>query len=183
MRYRMKSRLAEAPSRGFEYDFRNSFWGMTKADVKLSERLYHLSESETHITYKDDVMSLEAIVGFHFVDDSLIEAGYAFREAYQERDLYMLQYNRVKLMLTRIYGEPLIDKDISSPSEKKGCKVEPITEAESLVFIVEWLNSRSIIRLLLVSDKSSTEFGVLHLSRDHNSSYKTVMNYAARQEK
>ena len=121
-------------------------------------------------------MSLEAIVGFHFVDDSLIEAGYAFREAYQERDLYMLQYNRVKLMLTRIYGEPLIDKDLSSPSEKKGCTVEPITEAESLVFIVEWVTSRSTIRLILVSEKSSSELGVLHLSREHYSTYKMSMN-------
>ncbi len=74
----MKSKLAEAPFQVFEYDFRNSLWGMTKAEVKLSEKVYPLSEDETHITYKDTVMNLEATVGFHFVDDSLIEAGSHF---------------------------------------------------------------------------------------------------------
>ena len=129
------------------------------------------------------VICLEAIVGFHFVDDSLIEAGYAFREASLDRDLYIWEYERVKLVLTQMYGEPLIDKDISNQCEKEVSAVESFSQENSYMFIAEWLNSRSIIRLILVSDQSSLEFGVLHLRREHDSAYKIPMNCAANLEK
>jgi len=167
----MRSIIDESPFRNFGCDFRNSLWGMTKGEVKLSEKVYPLSESETHITYKDTVMCLEAIVGFHFVDNSLIEAGYAFHEASLDRDLYIWEYERVKLVLTQMYGEPMIDKNISNRCEKEVSAVESFSEENSHMFIAEWLNSRSIIRLVLVSDKSSLEFGVLHLRKEHGSAY------------
>ncbi len=166
----MKSKLGEALiSPAVEYDFRNSLWGMAKGEVKLSEKLYPLSESGTHITYKDTVMCLEAIVGFRFVDDLLVEAGYAFCEASLDRELCIWEYERVKLGLAQTYGEPLIDKDISGPYENEGGALEPDSKADSLMFIAEWLTSRSIIRLILVSEGPSLEFGVLHLRREDDS--------------
>ena len=104
----MKSTLRETALSKSHYDFRKSNWGMTKQEVKLAERIYPMSESKTHITYSDIIIGLEAIVGFHFEDDLLIEAGYAFREVFKEKDFYFLQYNRVKLMLNHRYGESLI---------------------------------------------------------------------------
>ncbi len=79
-------------------------------------------------------------------------------------------------MLARIYGQPVIDKDISRQCENGGCPVKSDSEADSHMFIVEWITSRSTIRLILVSEKSSSEFGVLHLSREHDSTYKMSMN-------
>lgn len=75
-------------------------------------------------------MDLDAIVGFHFEDDSLIEAGYAFREYY-----------------------------------RYGCCLGTSKDTKADFSLVQWQTSRSIIRLMLVSDEFSTEFGVLHLSR------------------
>jgi len=172
----VKSKLAGALSQVLEYDFRNSIWGMTKAEVKLSEKAYPLSENETHITYKDTVMNIEATIGFRFIDDSLIEAGYAFREAHKDRDLYIRQFERVKVMLTRMYGEPLIDKNIGKQRANEGYPVESDSESDSHMFIVEWHTRRSAIRLLLVDEKSSSEFGILHLRREHDSIYKMSMN-------
>ena len=51
------------------------------------------------------------------------------------------------------------------------------------MFIAEWLNSRSIIRLILVSDKSSLEFGVLHLRKEHYSAYNMPMSCATHLKK
>ncbi len=179
----MRSIIAEPSFRGVEYDFRNSLWGMTKGEVKLSEKVYPLSESETHITYKDTVMCLDAVVGFHFVDDSLIEAGYAFCEDSLDCDLCLWEFERVKLALTQMYGEPAVDRQIGGQSEKGPSALESFPEERGHMFIAEWLNNRSIIRLLLVREKSSLEFGVLHLKRESDSMHKIPVNCAVHMEK
>ena len=172
----MRSEFAESQAQVVNCDFRKTLWGMTKAEVKHAEKAYPLSENETYITYKDRIMGLDATVGFHFADDSLIEACYAFREYYQDRDLYLRQYERIKLILTRMHGRPIIDRDLSSPCEEDGCCAGPVSEADDNMFIVEWLTCRSIIRLLFVSNKSCSELGVLHICKDDGSAFKMNPN-------
>lgn len=161
----MKPEINQAKGNIAEFDFRKTFWGMTRSDVKISEKSYPLSENETYITYDDTFMSLQATVGFHFLEDSLIEAGYAFREFYPDRALYICEYERVKSALAKIYGAPVAQRDYDNTCEKDCCCLETNIEKNTEMCIVEWLTERSIIRLLLVSDETSTEFGILHLSR------------------
>ncbi len=63
-------------------------------------------------------MDLDAIVGFHFEDDVLIEAGYAFREYYTDGKTYLKKYEKIKSILTNIYGEPMIKDDICSCADQ-----------------------------------------------------------------
>ena len=162
----MEAILNPSKYMGANFDFRKSLWGMTRYDVKVSEKTYPLSENESHITYVDKYMDLDAIVGFHFEDDSLIEAGYAFREFYPDSDYYLREYERIKSTLTHIYGQPMIQDDICSCSEQNACCVGTCEDDKADFYLVQWQTSRSIIRLMLVSDEFSTEFGVLHLSRE-----------------
>ena len=159
-----------------DFDFRNTLWGMTRSDVKISEKDYPVSENETHITYIDKYMDLDAIVGFHFEGDSLIEAGYAFREYYTESKDYLKKYQKIESMLTNIYGEPITKDDICSCSEQNvhctgSCQGNGVN-----FYLVQWITSRSIIRLMLVCDESSTEFGVLHISRDQDTALESSLN-------
>lgn len=170
----MKSKLIGTQVTGLNYDFRKTFWGMTRSEVKLSENAYPLGDNESHVIYEDEFLHLESKVGFHFMNDRLIEAGYAFSEVYSDLALYIREYERVKLNLCQYYGKPVLQKDYSAPCHSNSCYNNQDKNVE--MYIVQWLSSRSIIRLLFISDKSSTEFGVLHISRDYQSTLSASIN-------
>ena len=70
----MNTETAFAFTQAFR-DFRGASWGMSKEEVKLSEGLAPLNEGEGFISYRERVMGLDAVVAFHFLDGSLVEAG------------------------------------------------------------------------------------------------------------
>jgi len=148
-----------------EYDFRSAFWGMTRDGVKHSETRKPESESASHLSYKDRVLELDAVVGYHFIDDSLVEAGYAFRDNYDCEGLYIVQYGKIKDHLSVIFGNPILDEDINTVFTNSEGEEEQ--ELESLMLLTEWLTDRSIIRMILMGDADRCEFGVLHKSRGH----------------
>lgn len=148
----MSSRFHISNANVTSYDFRETIWGMSRSEVKIAETHYPLSENETHITYRDQYMNLETIVGFHFINDSLVEGGYVFNEILADPKSNRLNFKKVKVKLSSSYGVPVVDC-----AEKE----------ESNMCITEWKTQRSIIRLLFVSDKLSTEFGVIHIDRKY----------------
>ncbi len=161
----MEAILYQSREMAVNFDFRKSLWGMKRYDMKILEQAYPLSENESHITYVDKYMDLDANVGFHFEDDSLMEAGYAFREFYPDSDYYLREYERIKSTLTHIHGPPLIQNDICNCSEQDTCCLGTCEDTKADFYLVQWQTCRSIIHLMLVRDEFSTEFGVLHLSR------------------
>jgi hypothetical protein len=161
----MITKSSAAQSEVSNYDFRTTFWGMTRNGVRHSESSMPESESPSHLAYKDRVLELHTIVGYHFIDNSLVEAGYAFREHYDCERLYVEQYGKLKDHLSVIYGNPILDEDINTFFSNSG--EEDIQELESLMLLTEWLTDRSIIRMILMGDTDRCEFGVLHRSRGH----------------
>jgi len=161
----MNSKYSAAVQDFPDYDFRSTLWGMTKEEVKCSERIHPESEGTSHIVYKDRVLELDTIVGYHFIDDSLVEAGYAFRESYMDEGLYVKQYIKIKDFLSNTYGSPTLDEDINAAC----CygSEDSSGDYDSLMFLTEWLTGRSIIRMILMGDEDGCEFGVLHRSRGH----------------
>ncbi len=172
----MEAKYKQFIDQDIDFDFRKTSWGMTRSDVKMSEKTYPISENETHITYDDTYMNLQATVGFHFLDDSLIEAGYAFREYYPDQAQYINAYERVKLMLSQVYGTPAMQRDYGNACEETCCCLETGSDQNAEMCIVEWLTERSIIRLLFISDESSTEFGILHLSRKQDNNLRNSIS-------
>lgn len=158
----MRSNFAEAQSEAIPFDFRKTTWGMSRSQVKLAESRYSLSENETHITYTDQFMKLQTTIGFHFIEDSLVEAGYAFHEFCLDLESYVSKYEEIKLELSLRYGLPIIDKEVGLSCGNDSCCY---IKGDNKMFVAEWKTLRSIIRLLLVSDKISTEIGILHISR------------------
>jgi len=142
---------------GFTRDFRGSSWGMSKEEVKFSEDLAPLNEGEGYIAYRDRVMGLDAVVGFHFLDNSLTEAGYAFREPLGGLRAYLHNYLYVKNVLADAYGNPAFDENTCAECADS-CPV---------VYLCEWTTPRSVIRLVLMGDGGRCDFGLLHRSMEH----------------
>jgi hypothetical protein len=149
-------------------DFRGASWGMSKTEVKCSEGIVPHSEGEGYITYRERVMGLDAVVGFHFMGDSLVEAGYAFREPIGDESVYLCEYEKVKGIITRSYGLPSFDEDACDDGCECyiQCDMVPGAGRDSLVYLSEWLTLRSIIRLILMGEEGGFDFGVLHRSRE-----------------
>ncbi len=162
----MRLKTASAGVMTPEFDFRSSSWGMSKRDVRYSEDISPQSEGDGYITYRKEVMGLDTIVGFHFLEGSLVEAGYAFRESFQTEHMYRSEYERVKDILTVKYGEPSVEGDLADICcDGLGCEDSECDD--SFAYLSEWLTSRSIIRLVLIGGDEGFEFGVLHRSREH----------------
>lgn len=165
----MKSKSAVLQRSELKFDFRKAFWGMTKSDVKYSEVIPPNSEGENYVTYKERVMGLEAIVGFHFNDGQLVQAGYAFRESFEDEADYIKSYQKVKETLALIYGQPEVDEDLGekmSICDKQSCTCDHSDNKDTIMFISEWLTERTIIRLILMGDNNGCDFGVLHIPRN-----------------
>ena len=151
-------------------DFRGSSWGMSKEEVKRSEDLAPLNEGESYITYGERVMGLASVVGYHFLEGALVEAGYAFREPLGGERVYVREYSKVKGMLAGSYGEPSMDEAASG--ECGGfcvrCSGEECRNACPLVYLSEWTTGRSVIRLVLMGEGNGFDFGLLHRSMEHD---------------
>ena len=160
----MNSKHSAAVSEVTDYDFRNTLWGMTKEEVIYSESLQPESETGSHVTYKDRVLELDTVVGYHFIDDLLVEAGYAFREKYTDEKLYIKQYVKIKAFLSGAYGTPMLDEDINAAYSEGS---DAAVDCDSLMLLTEWLTDRSIIRMILMGDEDGCEFGILHRSKGH----------------
>jgi len=146
-------------------DFRKTFWGMRRSEVKIAENSYPSNENETHLTYYDTFLNLQALVGYHLVNDCLIEAGYVFHEVYPDMSAYIREFENVKLFLSSIYGVPSLQKDCTNSSEDCFCHLKSFPDTR--MNLVEWITSRSTIRFLFVSDTKTTEFGLIYISRMH----------------
>lgn len=92
------------------FNFRKTRWGMTQAQVKASEKGKPTVDNETELDYLDTVDNLEANVGYIFVDDKLVNAGYLILEKHTNDNMYITDYNGIKEILTRKYGSPIKDQ-------------------------------------------------------------------------
>ncbi|MEQ9619799.1 MAG: hypothetical protein RIG61_11600 [Deltaproteobacteria bacterium] len=171
----MKSKSAVLKRRELDFDFRNASWGMTKSDVKYSEGIQPHSESENYVTYREKVMGLDAVIGFHFNDGYLVRAGYAFREFRGDEADYIEEYEKVKGMLTSVYGEPEVDENLrekTSLCDSQTPSCDDLDDRDTIMLLSQWLTGRSIVRLILMGCNEGCDFGVLYITRDHDDSVK-----------
>ena len=90
-----------------EFDFRNTNWGMTIEQVRVSE-----GSREAQIVKDDKIVYIDTIsnrtfgVYYHFIDNKLVRGGYALLEKHTNRNLYIQDYNDMKELLINKYGEP-----------------------------------------------------------------------------
>jgi hypothetical protein len=114
-------------------------------------------------------MGLDAVVAFHFLEGSLVEAGYAFSERLGGERAYVREYRKLKGMLTDSYGQPSYDEGAYGECGRycDRCSERECAGTCSLVYLCEWTTPRSVIRLVLMGEGRGFDFGLLHRSREH----------------
>ena len=87
-----------------ETNFRKSSWRMSKDEVRATEASPPAYESETALGYRGELMGSECMVYFEFDSVGLARAAYMIDNPDDARDIE--DYNRLKSLLTKKYGEP-----------------------------------------------------------------------------
>ena len=153
------------------HDFRNTRWGMSPAQVKLTENAVPASETELPpydlaISYKWKYEGLDAEIGYLFTDDKLVLGGYAVTNEYQDPEQYVKDYDRIKGVLTGEFGKPASDEKVWSADpqeEKPEAYGKAVTEGK-LVLQSAWRTPGTEIFLTLEGGNVNTILSVLYYS-------------------
>lgn len=87
------------------YDFRKTYWGMSKSEVKQNENASIIEETDETLQYMTNLDNDKVTLVYSFVDDKLISALYFFNNSYQNPNKYIYDYERINSFLKRKYGK------------------------------------------------------------------------------
>jgi hypothetical protein len=93
-------------------DFRTIDWGMTRDQIKSTETIQPDFENDKILAYKVKIAGFSAILVFNFISDKCINGRYLIQEKHSNNNLYIEDYNKLKVLLNKIYGEPQNDEVI-----------------------------------------------------------------------
>jgi len=159
------------------HDFRNTRWGMTPAQVKLTENGTPTGETklppyDLAITYKGKYEGFDAEIGYMFTEDKLVLGGYAVTNKYDDPVQYIKDFEKIKAVLTAEYGATVRDDKIWSPGEDKG---ETAPEAYGkavaegkLIMQSAWASPETQVFLTLEGGNVNTILSVLYYSSKLN---------------
>jgi len=104
--------VKEEPKKEDLYDFRKTNWGMTKAQVKKTEKSKLVNEDENLLVYQGTVSGLDCLIVYIFAEGKLVRAKYIFTKTHSNKNDYISDFNTLKEVLTKKYGKPVKDSHI-----------------------------------------------------------------------
>ncbi|MGE4412433.1 MAG: hypothetical protein AB7E45_01890 [Candidatus Caldatribacteriota bacterium] len=155
-----------------EYDFRQVKWGMSKEDVKEIEDRDIVYEdvggTQELILYADQISKFDCFVSYLFVQDKLASAGYYINEEHTNKNTYIDDYEKLKELLSKKYGQPIKDNIIWKDDLYKDNKKDwglAISIAD-LVYSSCWETPTTDIELILTGDNYKIELVIKYVSKE-----------------
>ncbi len=93
-----------------EFTFRQTYWGMSRDEVKASEDVKVAQEGDNIIAYQGTVSNLDTLIAYHFVSNKLVRSGYVILEKHSNENDYLRDYFVMKDALSDKYGPPAVDE-------------------------------------------------------------------------
>lgn len=156
-----------APSKTeFEYDFRQTKWGMSKEQVIAAEGKPGHDEPD-RLLYQTEVAGLKAGIAFEFVNGKLARATYVLMERYAEPNQYIINSERWVEALKEKYGEPRSDvrwlNDLYRNDQKKYAFA---ISAGHLVIRNSWETERTKIQHIVNGQNFAISVGIAYTSKE-----------------
>lgn len=153
------------------HDFRNTRWGMSPAQVKLTENSVPVSETQLPpydlaVSYKGKYEGFDAEIGYLFTNDKLVLGGYAITNKYPDPNQYIKDYEKLKGVLTAQFGKPAQDGKTWSEephTDKPGEYGKAVTDGK-LILQSSWNKPETQIFLTLEGGNVNTILSVLYYS-------------------
>lgn len=96
------------------YDFRKANWGMSKEQVKLLENKKPELEEDNRLVYSVEIDGRDYDGIYVFLENKLYRSQYTLKDKYINKDSYIDEYKRLKELLTKNFGKPKKEGDISN---------------------------------------------------------------------
>jgi len=136
-------------------DFRETHWGMTKEQVKKTEKSGILQEQDRMLLYYGTAGDLECFILYFFAYDTLYEAKYIFIENHERKNQYISDFETVKKNIIYRYGNPKDDgqlwrnEEYKDDTDLRGLAVS----LGHVTYYTKWATDKSEIMELLSGDK------------------------------
>lgn len=158
-----------------DHDFRKTRWGMSPAQVKLTEDMAPVTESklppyDLAITYRGKYEGYDSEIGYLFTSDKLVLGGYAIMNKYPDPQQYVKDYEKLKGVLTAQYGKPLQDDKIwkdESHTDKPEEFGKAVTDGRPILQ-ASWQTPLTQVFLTLEGGNVNTIISVLYYSAKLN---------------
>jgi hypothetical protein len=92
-----------------KYDFRETNWGMSKEQVKITENSKLNIDADNALGYEGTINGKDCVYVYHFLEDKLYYSGYGFTLGHTNLNLYLDDYDELKQWLIQKYGKPKTD--------------------------------------------------------------------------
>lgn len=150
-------------------DFRKVTWGMTRDEVIAIEGEPPADlTADDSIGYPVKVMSLDMLLLYSFLDDTLVKSAYALVETHSNQNTYLDDYAAIKTALTEKYGEPTADQQnfkdelYRDRKDKWGQGVS----MGAMTYRTTWQTDRTDIITFMSGDNYKISLSIFYTSRD-----------------
>jgi len=151
-------------------DFRKAKWGMTKDEVKASEKLPVSEELPGVVTYVGELGGKPAIIGYVFnAEGQLMRAGYLVDNYDIPPGDYVAAFEKAKRDMGVRLGRPSADGIEWASGVQDETDPEKFGEAAcagKLQYAVSWINDRTAVNLTLDGDGGKCRLGAMYDSMD-----------------
>jgi hypothetical protein len=143
-----------ASSNDVKYDFRQTNWGMSKEQVKATEDKEPDFEESNLLGYAVKIDGDDYRCVYSFLKNKLYNSGYGSTETHTNENLYIDDYNKLKDILIKKYGEPKTDKVVWKDDLYKDDKSQWgfAVSLGDLVYGAGWETPTTTITLMLYGD-------------------------------
>ncbi|MBL7473735.1 hypothetical protein [Robertkochia sediminum] len=148
-------------------DFRNTTWGMSRAEVIQAEGGEPDMNTEQLVLYKTTVAYMEAMVGYFFIKDTLCKASYIFNNDHTNQNEYVEDYERIQSILTDKYGRPEKSEEewkVTNWKDNPGFIGHALSQGDVVLYNV-WSNEDVIIQQKLYGEDYNILHSVLYESK------------------
>ena len=157
-----------------KFAFRQTTWGMSKDEVKNSEKLKLISGGPNRLLYRGIVYSMVTLVVYKFSKGKLSSGTYIFEEEHSNKNDYIDYYAKVKSSLVQMYDTPKEDrtdwkKDTFRNSPQNWGTAISVGFLEYLTY---WETNKTKILLSLSGENYEIKFFLSYRSIEYGSSEK-----------
>lgn len=105
------------------FDVRKAKWGMSREEVKKSEKLQLLLDKKELVEYKFTLLGLNCKIRYKFSENKLVSAEYVIEQDDVNPSRFYEDYKALKIFLRQMYNAPVTDEknwtnDIYKAEEK-----------------------------------------------------------------
>ena len=133
-----------------QYDFRKTSWGMAKEEVKVMENIKPDLEEDNRLVYSVEIDGRDYDGIYLFLENKLYRSWYTLKDKYINKDSYIDEYKRLKELLTKNFGKPKKEGDISNIYSSN---------------LTTWETSTTRIDLMILNDLLIIEYGSKELKK------------------